>query len=184
MTISVRAATKDDAPIVALFIVELARYERLEAEARPNVAYLQEHLSEDANPRLQCLIAEQDSEPIGFAIYYFCYSTFETNWGIYVEDLFVRREHRGKGAGKALLGRIGKIALEAGHKRVDLNVLNWNQASIDVYERLGALHLSEWTRMRFGGYAIRKLARREYEARRSGARALSRSRDISIQPGP
>ena len=161
MAISVRKATQDDAQIVALFIVELARYERLESEARPHVAHLQEHLSDIANPRLHCLIADDGSEPIGFAIYYFCYSTFETNWGIYVEDLFVRAEHRGKGAGKALFRRIGEIALAGGHRRVDLNVLNWNQASIDVYERLGALHLSEWTRMRFGGYAIRKLARQE-----------------------
>jgi diamine N-acetyltransferase len=161
MTISVREATRDDAPIVALFIVELARYERLESEARPNVSHIEDHLDGSANPRLHCLIAEDKGEPVGFAIYYFCYSTFETNWGIYVEDLFVRGEHRGKGAGKALLGRIGTIALEGGHRRVDLNVLNWNQASIDVYERLGALHLSEWTRMRFGGYAIRKLARQE-----------------------
>jgi GNAT superfamily N-acetyltransferase len=161
MTISVRSATKDDAAIVALFIVELARYERLESEARPHVAHLREHLSDAGNPRLNCLIAEDGGEPIGFAIYYFSYSTFETNWGIYVEDLFVRPEHRGKGAGKALLGRIGEIALEGGHRRVDLNVLNWNQTSISVYERLGALHLSEWTRMRFGGYAIKKLARQE-----------------------
>jgi GNAT superfamily N-acetyltransferase len=84
-----------------------------------------------------------------------------TNWEIYVEDLFVRTEHRGKGAGKSLLRKIGEIALAGGHRRVDLNVLNWNQASINVYERLGALHLSEWTRMRFGGYAIKKLARQE-----------------------
>jgi GNAT superfamily N-acetyltransferase len=161
MAISVRVATKDDAPTVALFIVELARYERLESEARPHVAHLHDHLSDRANPQLHCLIAEEDGEPIGFAIYYFCYSTFETNWGIYVEDLFVRTEHRGKGAGKSLLRKIGEIALAGGHRRVDLNVLNWNQASINVYERLGALHLSEWTRMRFGGYAIKKLARQE-----------------------
>jgi diamine N-acetyltransferase len=161
MTVSVREATSDDAPIVALFIVELARQERLEAEARPNVARLQEHLSEGAGPRLHCLIAEDDAEPVGFAIYDFCYNTLETNWGLRIEDLFVRREHRGKGAGKALFRRIGEIALARGHKRIDLDVLNWNQASIEVYERLGALHLSEWTRMRFGGYAIRKLARQE-----------------------
>src|SRR5262245_46227777 len=111
MAISVRAATKDDAATVALFIVELARYERLESEARPHVAQLREHLGEGASPRLHCLIAQEGGEPVGFAIYYFCYSTFETNWGIYVEDLFVRPEHRGKGAGKALLGRIGEIAL-------------------------------------------------------------------------
>jgi diamine N-acetyltransferase len=158
MAISVRTATEADAPIVALFIVDLARYERLESEARPHLTHLQEHLGETANPRLCSLIAEDAGEPVGFAIYYFCYSTFETNWGIYVEDLFVRIEHRGKGAGKALLRRIGEIALAGGHRRVDLNVLNWNQASIAVYERLGALHLSEWTRMRFSGYAIRKLA--------------------------
>lgn len=161
MAINVRTATAADAAIVALFIVELARYERLESEARPHLAHLQDHLGDDANPRLHSLIAEDAGEPIGFAVYYFSYSTFETNWGIYVEDLFVRSEHRGKGAGKALLRRIGEIALAGGHRRVDLNVLNWNQASIDVYERLGALHLSEWTRMRFGGYAIRRLARPE-----------------------
>ena len=161
MAISVREATKDDATLVALLIVELARYERLESEARPNVSHLQEHLSDSASPRLHCLIAQDGSEPVGFVIYYFCYNTFEANWGIHVEDLFVRREHRGKGAGKALLRSIGEIALAGGHRRVDLNVPNWNKASIEASERLGALNLSEWTRMRFGGYAIRKLARQD-----------------------
>jgi len=162
MAITVRQATKDDATTVALFIVELARDERLESEARPNVSHLQKHLSGDGGgPRLHCLIAQHGSEPVGFATYYFSFSTLEASWGLHVEDLFVRREHRGKGAGKALLRGIGEIALAGGHRHVDLNVPNWNQASMEASERLGALRLSEWTRMRFSGYAIRKLARHD-----------------------
>jgi GNAT superfamily N-acetyltransferase len=161
MTFSVRKATADDAPILALLVVELARDESLEAEARPNVARLAEHLGDGANPRVHCLVVEDGSEPVGFAIYYFGYSTLETGWGICVEELFVRKEHRGKGAGKALLRRVGEVALTDGHRWVDLNVPNWNQAAIEAYERLGALHLSEWARVRFGGYAIRKLAWQE-----------------------
>ena len=112
MAITVRQATKDDATTVALFIVELARDERLELEARPNVAHLQKHLSGDGGgPRLHCLIAQDGHEPVGFATYYFSFSTLEASWGLHVEDLFVRREHRGKGAGKALLRGIGEIAL-------------------------------------------------------------------------
>ncbi len=156
--ITVRHAEPNDAELVARFILDLAKYEKLESEARPSVAQLRKQLMPSAEPKLHCLISELDGVPVGFLLYFFFYSTFETNWGVYVEDLFVQEDVRGKGAGKALLKAIGCIAKAHDSKRIDLNVLHWNQGSIGVYERLGAVRLSEWTRMRFEQHAIDKLA--------------------------
>ena len=156
----VRTATPWDAPLLAQLIRELAVYERMSDEAAPDVAQLQRHLEEASSPRVEALIAERtsDGEPLGFALFYQHYSTFLTRWGLYLEDLFVRPDWRGKGIGFALLRAAARIAAERGCERMEWAVLDWNQPAIDFYHRLGAKPMGDWTTMRLNGDAIRRLA--------------------------
>lgn len=156
---SIRKATSDDAETLVDLILELAAYEQLLDEAEPSADLLREHLSEEALTGCEALIAEtDDGVAVGFALFFHNYSTFLTNAGLYLEDLFVRPTYRGEGIGFALLQRLAKIATERGCRRMDWAVLDWNQEAIDFYRDLGAESMDDWTVMRLSEEAIEEVA--------------------------
>jgi diamine N-acetyltransferase len=159
MSYTLRAATPDDADVLVELILQLASYEKLRHEANPDANALRRQLAPDAQPRVEALLAEADSgATIGFALFFRNYSTFLTNFGMYLEDLFVRPAYRGRGVGRALLQRVAQIAMDRGCKRLDWAVLNWNTPAIAFYESLGADALDDWTTMRLTEEAISDVA--------------------------
>jgi len=153
----IRQATPDDTALILHFIKELAVYEKLAHEVETNEAMINETLF-GTDPKSFCLICEVDGEAVGFAIYFYNYSTWLGKYGIYLEDLYVSPEHRGKGAGKALLAHIAGIAVAENCGRFEWSVLDWNTPSIDFYKSLGAVEMSEWRIYRVTGEALKKLA--------------------------
>jgi GNAT superfamily N-acetyltransferase len=155
--ISIAPANERNVPIILDFIRKLAEYEKLshllvatESDIHKNVF--------GPNPVAEVLLAYWDGEPVGFALFLRNFSTFLGQTGIYLEDLFVDPEHRGKGIGKALLIRLAKIAVERGYGRLEWAVLDWNTPSIEFYRSLGAIPLDEWTAYRLTGDALSRLA--------------------------
>jgi len=110
------------------------------------------------NPFYSCLIAEQDGQPAGFALYFFNYSTWMGRPGIYLEDIFVQPEFRGLGIGKALLKRVAAVAVEKGCPRLQWEVLDWNTPAIEFYRAMGAEFLDEWRNVRISSEALERLA--------------------------
>jgi GNAT superfamily N-acetyltransferase len=156
---TIRKATPDDAETLQDLILELAAYEQLLDEAEPSVDLLREHLSEEALTGCEALIAETDrGVAVGFALFFHNYSTFLTNAGLYVEDLFVKSTYRGEGLGFALFRRLAEIAEERGCRRMDWAVLDWNDEALDFYEEVGAEPLDDWTTMRLEEEAIEDIA--------------------------
>ena len=153
----VRVATIADVPLIHQFIRELAEYERLLHEVEANEADIRRDLFGE-NPRCFCEIAEYEGKPVGFALWFYNYSTFRGRAGIYLEDLFVRTEARGVGAGKALLRRLAQRCIDADLGRLEWAVLNWNAPSIAFYDSLGASAKTEWTVRRLDGEALETLA--------------------------
>ncbi|MFB6277946.1 MAG: N-acetyltransferase family protein [Salinibacter sp.] len=146
---SIRKATPDDAKTLVDLILELAAYEKLLDEAEPSVELLEEHLAEEALTGCEALLAETERDTaVGFALFFHNYSTFQTNAGLYLEDLFVRSTYRGEGIGLALFRRVAQIAEARGCRRIDWAVLDWNDEAIEFYEELGAEPLDDWTTMR------------------------------------
>ena len=158
MTVAVRPAVPADAPTILGFIRALAEYEKLLHEVEATQADLAGHLF-GPTPRLFCDIAEQDGAPVGFAIWFYNYSTFRGRHGIYLEDLFVVPEARGVGAGKALLRALAQRCEAEGLARLEWAVLNWNAPAIAFYDGLGAGAQTEWTVRRLTDEALTKLAR-------------------------
>ena len=156
----VREANPEDSALILHFINGLAIYEKLAEEVETNEAMITETLFGD-NPKAFCLIGEIDDEPVGFAIYFYNYSTWKGKYGIYLEDLFVSPEHRGKGAGKALLVHIAGIAVKNNCGRFEWSVLDWNTPSIEFYESLGARAMEGWDIYRVDGENLEKLANSE-----------------------
>jgi len=141
---AIRAATEGDVPLILQFIRDLAEYERLSDKVIATEERLRASLF--GSPRFaEVIIAEEDAVPVGFALFFHNYSTFLAQPGIYLEDLFVKPEARGRGYGKALLMHLAQLARERGCGRVEWAVLNWNQPSIDFYKALGAVPMDEWT---------------------------------------
>jgi GNAT superfamily N-acetyltransferase len=155
--IAIRPALAADAPLIRAFIRELAEYERLLDVCDATEAEITATLF-SANPRAFCDIAEADGEPTGFALWFYNYSTFRAKHGIYLEDLFVRPQFRGRGIGKALLSHLAQRALHDGCARFEWAVLNWNEPSIAFYKALGAKAMTEWTSYRVDGEALERLA--------------------------
>ena len=152
----VRVAAREDAATIMRLIRELAAYENLLHEVRASEAdILRDGFG--ARPTFECLLAEVDGEAVGFALFFHNYSTFEGRTGIYVEDMYVAESARGLGAGRALMARLARIALERGCPRIDLWVLHWNSAR-DFYHRLGFDHMSDWLPTRLDGAALRGFA--------------------------
>lgn len=157
MTTTIRRATAADVAQILRFIRALAVYER----APDAVIATEEGLLRDGfgpHPFYECLIAEQDGTPAGFAFYFFNYSTWKGRPGIYLEDLFVQPEFRGHGIGKELLRRVAAIALERGCQRIQWEVLDWNTPAIEFYKAMGAEFLDEWRNVRLDGEALLRLA--------------------------
>ena len=154
---NVRAATRDDAPLILAFIRELAAYEKLAEEVVATEDTLAATLF-GPRPYAFVLIAEVDGESAGFALFFHNYSTFLGRPGIFLEDLFVRPDGRGHGVGRALIARIAAIATERGCGRLEWAVLDWNENAIGFYRKLGATALSDWTTYRLTGDALARLA--------------------------
>jgi len=157
VSLEVRVATAKDVPLIHELMRGLAVYEKLEHAFVSTPADLNEALF-GARPVCDAILAELDGTPVGFALYFTTYSTFVGRPGIYLEDLFVLPEHRGKGAGKALLARLAAIAVERKCARLEWAVLDWNEPSIGFYKSLGAVPMDEWTVYRMTGDALAKLA--------------------------
>jgi diamine N-acetyltransferase len=159
MSLVIRRARSTEAGLVLSFVRELAEYEKLLHEVEATEAMIADALF-DANPRLYCAIAEWDGEPVGFTVWFVNFSTFSGRHGVYVEDLFVRPSHRGKGIGKALLTYLARECVDHGWSRLQWAVLDWNTPSIEFYKSLGAVMMDDWTLCRVTGSALTRLAER------------------------
>ncbi|MFZ1904916.1 MAG: GNAT family N-acetyltransferase [Steroidobacteraceae bacterium] len=155
--VTVRAATAADMPLVLAFIRELAVYERLEHQVVATQADLTTALF-GTRPYAEVVFACLDGREVGFALFFHNFSTFLGKPGIYLEDLFVRPESRGRGIGKRLLAWLAALALERGCGRLEWAVLDWNEPSIGFYKGLGAVALDDWMTMRLTGNALERLA--------------------------
>lgn len=153
----IRPAAPADAPLVYGFICELAEYERLLHAVEATEADIARELF-GPTPRAFCDIAELDGEAVGFALWFYNYSTFKGRAGIYLEDLFVRPTARGCGAGKALLRRLAQRCVDEGLGRLEWAVLDWNAPAIGFYDALGAEALDDWIVRRLTGGALARLA--------------------------
>ena len=158
MSLTIRPAAPSDAPVIHSFIRALAEYEKLLHEVVATEADVVRDLFGD-HPRLFCDIAEADGAPVGFAIWFYNYSTFAGRHGIWLEDLFVVPQARGLGAGKALLRRLAQRCEAEGLKRLEWAVLDWNAPSIAFYDSLGASAKTDWITRRLAGAELTALAR-------------------------
>ncbi len=157
METTIRKATASDVPVILSFIRALAAFER----APGAVTATEEDLLRDGFgplPIYWCLVAEQEGRPAGFAFYFYNYSTWKGRPGIYLEDIFVYPEFRGRGIGKALLKEVAADALSRGCRRMQWEVLDWNTPAIDFYRAMGAEFLDEWRNVRIEGEALEQLA--------------------------
>ena len=158
MTTQLRSATRDDVQVIAELIRGLARFEKLEQEVVMTEELLATGLFGD-RPYAEVVLAEDDGRPVGFALFFHNFSTFLGRPGIYLEDLFVIPEQRGRGIGRMLLAHLARLAVERGCGRLEWAVLDWNRDAIQFYERLGARPNSNWTVYRLAGEALTGLAR-------------------------
>lgn len=143
MRVNCRIANESDAETINRFIVELAEYEKAAHMVLSTPDALRKQMQTD-KPPFECLIAELDGKPVGFAVYFQSYSTWEAKPGLYLEDLFVTPEARKFGVGKALFDKLNQIAQERNYARIDWKVLNWNKTAIDFYDRIGAISMADW----------------------------------------
>jgi GNAT superfamily N-acetyltransferase len=157
VSLVVRPARPDEAPLVWGFIRELAEYEKLLDEVEASAADIAAMLF-GPSPRAFCDIAEADGEAVGFALWFYNVSTFTGRHGIYLEDLYVRPAARGRGAGRALLARLARRCLDEGLARLEWAVLDWNAPAIAFYDGLGAAAKTEWITRRLTGEALKRLA--------------------------
>ncbi|CAN5588307.1 GNAT family N-acetyltransferase [soil metagenome] len=156
--IEIRHATEEDVPLLLSFIKELAEYEKLSHEVTATEEILAESLFGERRVA-EALLAYLGGEPAGFALFFHNFSTFLGKPGVYLEDLYVRPEHRGSGIGRALLVRLAKLAKERDCGRLEWWVLDWNEPSIGFYKKLGAVAMDDWTVYRVTGDALDELSR-------------------------
>ncbi|MBQ2106098.1 MAG: GNAT family N-acetyltransferase [Lachnospiraceae bacterium] len=151
-----RYAEEKDAALILEFIRALAEYEKMSDEVVATEELLQEWVFE--KKKAEVIFAVEDGVEVGFALFFHNFSTFVGRAGLYLEDVFVKVEHRGKGYGKALLKELARIAVERGCGRMEWVCLNWNQPSIDFYRSLGAVPMDDWTIYRVAGDTLKALA--------------------------
>ena len=151
-----RYAEAADAGLILEFIRDLAAYEKMADEVIATEELLQEWIFEKG--KAEVIFVLEDGKEVGFALFFHNFSTFLGRSGLYLEDLFVKTEYRGKGYGKALLKKLAQIALERGCGRMEWWCLDWNQPSIDFYRSLDAEPMEEWTTYRLAGDTLRKMA--------------------------
>lgn len=156
--VSIRPATPEDAALILRLIRDLAEYERLLHAVEATEAQIAAALFGPA-PRVFCDIARDGGEPVGFALWFYTFSTFVGRHGIWLEDLYVRPAARGAGAGKALLAGLARRCVAEHLGRLEWAVLDWNAPAIGFYDSLGAAALEDWTTRRLDGEALRTLAR-------------------------
>lgn len=154
--LTIRPAVAADAAVIVGFIAALAEYEKLSHEAKASEADIRRDLF-GADPKVFCEIAEWEGEPVGFALWFYTYSTFQGRHGVWLEDLFVDPSMRGKGVGKALLVNLARRCVAEGLGRFEWWVLDWNAPSIDFYVAQGGVMQDEWTKVRVDGDALLKL---------------------------
>jgi GNAT superfamily N-acetyltransferase len=157
--LSIRRGTARDVPLILALIRGLAQYERLAHQMKATPARIRRH-GFGRRPYFETLICRCGRAPVGFALYFYTYSTFLGRPSLYLEDLFVVPEERRRGAGKALLRALAKIAVARGCGRMEWTVLDWNTPSIRFYRRLGAQLRKEWVLTRLTGAPLRRLAGR------------------------
>jgi len=157
MTLTIRSAVAADAALVVKFVRDLAAYEKLSHEAKATEADILRDLF-CADPKVFCEIAEWDSRPVGFTLWFYTYSTFQGRYGIWLEDLFVEPEARGLGIGKALLVNLAQRCVREELGRFEWWVLDWNEPSIQFYKSQGGVMQDEWTKVRVDGDALLRLA--------------------------
>lgn len=151
-----RFADKNDCEKILYFIKQLAEYEKMSDEVVATEKLLEEWIFE--KKKAEVIFAVENEKEVGFALFFHNFSTFLGRAGIYLEDLFVLPEHRGKGYGKGLLKQLAKIAVERGCGRLEWSCLDWNKPSIDFYLSLGATLMDEWTVYRLTGDTLTKMA--------------------------
>ena len=156
MAVAIRGASAADAPLIVEFIEALAEYEKLSHEAEADEADIVRDLY-GPSPKVFCEIAEWDGEPDGFGLWFYTYSTFLGRHGIWLEDLFVYPEHRGKGIGKALMQSLAQRCVREDLGRFEWNVLDWNKPAKDFYRARGAVLMDGWERCRVTGDALKRL---------------------------
>jgi GNAT superfamily N-acetyltransferase len=158
MSLRIDVATRDDVPTILALVRELAEFEQLAHEVVATEAQVADALF---GPRrvIECALARVDGAVAGFALWFHNYSTFLGRAGIYLEDLYVRPQHRGRGIGKALLVHLAGLAVERGCGRMEWSVLDWNARAIEFYRALGARPVDGWTVYRLTGEALQRVGR-------------------------
>ncbi len=153
---SFRYAERKDVALILCFIKELADYEKMQDEVVADEKKLEEWIFD--KQKAEVIFGLENDKEVGFALFFHNFSTFLGRAGIYLEDLYVRPEYRGKGYGKAILKKLAAIAVERGCGRLEWSCLNWNKPSIDFYLSLGAKPMSDWTVYRIAGDTLQNLA--------------------------
>ena len=152
----IRFATEDDAALIVEFIREIAEYEKMSDEVIANEELIREWIFK--KNKAEVIFAMENGKEVGYALFFHNFSTFMGRAGIYLEDLFVKPEYRGKGYGKALITELAKITVERGCGRLEWTCLDWNTPSINFYLSLGARKMDEWTNYRLSGDSLNALA--------------------------
>ena len=152
----IRPARKDEAPIILKLIKDLAEYEKAPDQVEATETQILETIFAE-NPKVFCDLVEVDNQIVGMAIWFLNYSTWQGKHGIYLEDLFIEPEFRGRGYGKALLQHLARICNDRGYGRFQWWVLDWNSPAIEFYRALGAEAMSEWTVYRVSGKPLKDL---------------------------
>ncbi|MFL5872059.1 MAG: GNAT family N-acetyltransferase [Solirubrobacterales bacterium] len=155
--IEIRAATEADVPLLFDLILELAAYEKMADEVAGDAEVLRRSLFEQKAAEA-LLLETADGEAVGYAIYFTTFSTFECRSGIWLEDVYVRPEHRRGGIGRLLMEHLAQLALDRGHVRLDWVALEWNEPALNFYAGLGAQRLDDWKLLRLEKDGIRRLA--------------------------
>ncbi len=155
--VAFREAVREDAPLILRFIKELAEYEKMGNDVVADEKTLKTWIFD--NKKAEVIFALEDGKEVGFALFFHNFSTFLGRAGIYLEDLYVKKECRGKGYGKALLKKLASIAVERGCGRLEWSCLDWNKPSIDFYLSMGAEQMSDWTVYRVAGDKLAELAK-------------------------
>lgn len=153
---NIRYATKKDAPLILDFIMQMAKYEKLEHEVINSVEKIEKWIFDEKMANVFFIL--KDNEEVGFVLYFYNYSTFVGKPGIYIEDVFIRKEHRNNGYGKQIFSFFAKKAKNEGFGRIEWVCLDWNKNSINFYLKLGAKQMSEWTTYRLSESIIHELA--------------------------
>ncbi|MGB3686011.1 MAG: GNAT family N-acetyltransferase [Ornithinimicrobium sp.] len=155
----IRPATVDDVPDLVRLVAELAAYEKEpDAATGTEQDYLAALFPEWTDPLVSAIVADVDGDIVGMAIWFVTFSTWTAQHGAWLEDLFVRPEHRGSGIGRDLMAAIARVCVERGYPRMEWTVLDWNTPAIEVYHHLGAEPMSKWTTQRLTGAALAELA--------------------------